>query len=109
MPSTAEATPLMKPEPNAVGSAVSSASRLNGAGSSRGSATAGRHLASLTRREREVFERVVIGMLNKQIAAQLRITEKTVKAHRARVMRKMRVRSVAELARMAEKLGTKAV
>ncbi len=66
-------------------------------------------LASLTRREREVFERVVIGLLNKQIAAQLRITEKTVKAHRARVMRKMRVRSVAELARMAEKLGTKAV
>ena len=46
MPSTAEATPLMKPEPNAVGSAVSSASRLNGAGSSRGSATAGRHLAA---------------------------------------------------------------
>jgi FixJ family two-component response regulator len=65
--------------------------------------------ASLTPREREVFERVVVGMLNKQIAGQLRITEKTVKAHRARVMRKMRVRSVAELARMAEKLGTKAV
>lgn len=66
-------------------------------------------VASLTPREREVFERVVVGMLNKQIAGQLRITEKTVKAHRARVMRKMRVRSVAELARMAEKLGTKAV
>ena len=66
-------------------------------------------VASLTPREREVFERVVAGMLNKQIAGQLRITEKTVKAHRARVMRKMRVRSVAELARMAEKLGTKAV
>jgi FixJ family two-component response regulator len=66
-------------------------------------------LASLTPREREVFERVVVGMLNKQIAGALRITEKTVKAHRARVMRKMRVRSVAELARMAEKLGTKAV
>ena len=66
-------------------------------------------VASLTPREREVFERVVVGMLNKQIAGQLRITEKTVKAHRARVMRKMRVRSVAEPARMAEKLGTKAV
>ena len=52
-------------------------------------------------------ERVVVGMLNKQIAGQLRITEKTVKAHRARVMRKMRVRSVAELARMAEKLDTR--
>ena len=64
--------------------------------------------ASLTPREREVFERVVIGMLNKQIAGQLCITEKTVKAHRARVMRKMRVRSVAELARMAEKLDTQA-
>ena len=63
---------------------------------------------SLTRREREVFERVVVGMLNKQIAGELRITEKTVKAHRARVMRKMRVRSVAELARMAEKLDIRA-
>ena len=64
--------------------------------------------ASLSPREREVFERVVVGTLNKQIAGQLGITEKTVKAHRARVMRKMRVRSVAELARMAEKLDAHA-
>lgn len=62
-------------------------------------------LETLTDRERQVFERVVAGELNKQIAANLGITEKTVKVHRGRVMRKMRVRSVARLARMAEQLG----
>ncbi len=61
-------------------------------------------LASLTGREREVFELVVKGLLNKQIAASLHIAEKTVKVHRARVMRKMSVRSVAELARIAERM-----
>jgi FixJ family two-component response regulator len=60
---------------------------------------------SLTRREREVFEQVVAGYLNKQIAANLGISEKTVKVHRARVMRKMSVRSIAQLARVAEKIG----
>lgn len=65
-------------------------------------------LSSLTQREREVFDRVVEGKLNKQIAAELDITEKTVKVHRARVMRKMGVRSVAQLARMAEQLGSSA-
>lgn len=64
-----------------------------------------RRIASLTLRERQVFERVVIGQLNKQIASDLGISEKTVKVHRARVMRKMSVRSVAELARIAEQLG----
>lgn len=59
-------------------------------------------LATLTVREREVFEQVVEGNLNKQIAANLGIAEKTVKVHRARVMRKMEVRSVAQLARLAE-------
>ncbi|MGW8368360.1 MAG: response regulator transcription factor [Gammaproteobacteria bacterium] len=62
-------------------------------------------LDSLTPREREVFNRVVSGLMNKQIAGEMAITEKTVKVHRARVMRKMAVRSVAELARIAEKVG----
>jgi RNA polymerase sigma factor (sigma-70 family) len=62
-------------------------------------------LDSLTPREREVFNRVVSGLMNKQIAGEMAITEKTVKVHRARVMRKMAVRSVAELARIAEKIG----
>jgi FixJ family two-component response regulator len=53
--------------------------------------------AALTSREREVFEQVVAGMLNKQIAAYLGIAEKTVKVHRGRVMRKMGARSVAQL------------
>ncbi len=62
-------------------------------------------LATLTPREREVFEHVVTGQLNKQIAGDLGTVEKTVKVHRARVMKKMRVQSVAELARLAERLG----
>jgi FixJ family two-component response regulator len=61
-------------------------------------------LATLTPREREVFELVVQGKLNKQIAVALGTTERTVKAHRARVMEKMRVDSVAELVHVAEQL-----
>ena len=64
-----------------------------------------RRLAKLTPREREVFERVVAGRLNKQIARELGVSEKTVKVHRGRVMEKMETRSVAELARLAERLG----
>lgn len=64
-----------------------------------------RRLASLTVREKEIFEQVAAGYLNKQVAANLGISEKTVKVHRARVMRKMGMRSVAELARAAEQLG----
>jgi FixJ family two-component response regulator len=58
---------------------------------------------SLTPREREVFALVVTGMLNKQIAGRLAVTERTVKAHRARVMEKMKAESLADLVRMAEK------
>ncbi len=59
----------------------------------------------LTARETEVFALVVTGMLNKQIAGELGIAEKTVKVHRARVMEKMRARSVADLVRMADRAG----
>lgn len=63
------------------------------------------HLASLTPRERQVFELVVQGRINKQIAQQLGATERTIKAHRHRVMEKMEVRSLAELVSIAERLG----
>jgi FixJ family two-component response regulator len=59
----------------------------------------------LTTRESQVFALVVTGMLNKQIASELGVGEKTVKVHRARVMDKMRARSVAELVRLADGAG----
>ena len=59
----------------------------------------------LTARETEIFALVVTGMLNKQIAAELGIAEKTVKVHRARVMEKMGAGSVAELVRLADRAG----
>jgi FixJ family two-component response regulator len=62
-------------------------------------------LDALTPREREVLEHVVAGKLNKQIAGDLGITEATVKMHRARVMAKMKVQSVAELACLTERCG----
>jgi FixJ family two-component response regulator len=60
---------------------------------------------SLTSREQEVLQQVVSGLLNKQIAAELKITEDTVKFHRGHIMRKMRAGSLAELVRMAGNLG----
>jgi RNA polymerase sigma factor (sigma-70 family) len=59
----------------------------------------------LTPREQEVMKLVVVGMLNKQVAAELGISEKTVKVHRARVMEKMQVESLASLVRLAERIG----
>jgi FixJ family two-component response regulator len=58
----------------------------------------------LTPREREVMSQVVLGKLNKQIAANLGIVEKTVKVHRARMMKKMDARTLAQLVHFAERL-----
>ena len=62
-------------------------------------------LATLTPREREVLEYVVAGKLNKQIADELGTVEQTVKVHRARVMQKMKVHSVAELVGLTQRCG----
>lgn len=65
----------------------------------------GRKLGSLSTREREVLEHVILGQLNKQIAFDLGIVEKTVKVHRARMMAKLGLRSVAELVGLCHRLG----
>ena len=62
-------------------------------------------VATLTRRERQVFNLIVRGKINKQIAHELGTTERTVKAHRHQVMEKMQVDSLAELVSNAERLG----
>jgi len=62
-------------------------------------------LATLTPRERQVFDRIVQGRINKQIGHELGATERTIKAHRHRVMEKMKVQTLAELVAMAERLG----
>lgn len=67
-----------------------------------------RRLKTLTPREREVMTLVVRGLLNKQIAFELGTVEKTVKVHRARVMEKMEVQSLADLVRLTEKFGVAA-
>lgn len=67
------------------------------------------NLNLLTQREHEIMNLVITGMLNKEIAYHLNISEKTVKIHRGRVMNKMGVSSVAELTRIAEKAGVKPI
>ena len=63
------------------------------------------HLVRLTQRERQVFDLIVRGRINKQIAHELGTSERTVKAHRHQVMEKMQVHSLAELVSVAERLG----
>jgi FixJ family two-component response regulator len=62
---------------------------------------------SLTPREREVIGLVTAGMMNKQVAGEMGVTEITVKIHRGHIMRKMQTRSLADLVRMAEALGVR--
>jgi FixJ family two-component response regulator len=65
--------------------------------------------ASLTPRERDVMALVVSGLLNKQVAGELGISEITVKAHRGQVMRKMKADSLPDLVTMAARLGLRSV
>lgn len=65
------------------------------------------NFARLTPRERDVLGLVVTGLMNKQVAARLELSEITVKIHRGNVMRKMEAQSLADLVRMAEQLGVR--
>ncbi len=65
------------------------------------------HFSSLTPREREIMALVASGLMSKQIAAQVGLSEITVKVHRSHVMKKMGAKSVADLVRMADALGVK--
>jgi FixJ family two-component response regulator len=86
----------------AVDRAVERSARVRAAKAERGAAEA--RIAQLTPREREVCDRLTRGMLNKQIAADLGMSEATVKIHRARVLEKLGVESTAELSAMLERL-----
>ena len=67
------------------------------------------HIAALTPRQRQVFELVIRGKTNKAVARAIGGTERTIKAHRHRVMEKMQVRSLAELVSLAERVGVLAL
>ena len=71
----------------------------------RGLADLTENFTKLTPRERQVFALVISGLLNKEVAWELGISEKTIKVHRARVVEKMGARSLPDLVRMAERLG----
>ena len=64
---------------------------------------------TLTPREREIMGLVTSGLMNKQIAGEIGVSEVTVKLHRGKVMRKMEAKSLAELVRMADALGVRRV
>jgi FixJ family two-component response regulator len=99
---------LTKPVDNgALFEAIEEALKIDAAGRAQSvtrTTLAGR-LATLTPRERQVLEKVVAGRLNKQIAAELGTVEKTIKVHRARVMRKMHAGSLIELVQIAQLTG----
>ena len=102
---------LEKPiRPDELLEAVSRAIEHDRAGSAEraGRAEMRRRFESLTPREQEVMALVVTGLLNKQAAAELGISEKTIKVHRARVMEKMGVESLAALVVVAERIGLSA-
>jgi FixJ family two-component response regulator len=88
---------------DAVSAAIERDTRRRQAGAARDSLEA--RYATLTPREREVMAHVVAGLMNKQVAGELNLSEITVKIHRGNVMRKMGVRALADLVRQAEALG----
>ena len=91
----------------AIDTALANGTRVRGRREHLGVLTA--RYETLSARERQVFAGVAAGLLNKQIAAELGVSEKTVKVHRAHAMAKMHARSVADLVRIAEWLSPEPV
>ena len=65
-------------------------------------------LDTLTRRERDVFEKLITGASNKEVGRRLGISPRTIEIHRARILKKLAVKSVADMVRMAMRLGIEA-